>query len=1050
MNEQSRDPIEMLTEEFVQRYREGERPTIEEFARQHGEYADDIQNLFPILVNIEQLKGDAPKGGVGRTPGVAGIEQLGDFRIVREIGRGGMGVVYEAEQQSLGRSVALKVICGNVASSPRGVLRFRREAESAARLHHTNIVPIYGVGEEDGISYYAMQMIDGVGLDVVLDALREGESQYIPQKDTNERAAGSSTAEAALEVALVLRDGSTSQTRSLHHADSDLAANNTTVDRSNAGVACEKSVRRTPRLGMPYWRSVARLGAAAAGALDYAHRHGVLHRDVKPSNLLIDREASVWIADFGLAKQVESDNLTRTGDVVGTLRYMAPEQLEGTTDHRSDIYSLGLTLYELLTLQRAFDDSQHGPLIRHKMHSAPPRPRNQNPAIPKDLETIVLKASALAPADRYQSAGELAEDLQRFLDERPVAARPVSLAEQSWRWCRRNPAIALSTAVTLALLITTAVIAVGSNIAIRAALTEAEDARGKSLKSQKLAEENLSLAIDAFESIFNNVATRGVPQSLELEYEDETAPTFETVLSDADADLLRELLTFYERFARQNSPDAGLRARTAAAYHRIGQIHHRLGHLEEASQSFAEALAIYDKLLTARPEDIDYILAKARLLNDRGNLAGEQARRSSRTTDYHSQAVAFLSVQPPNVSLVPEVRYELARSHDLVGSAFFRNLLAGPGVPPSGGPSAELMPGGSLDSSRPHQHGGPPDDRHSGQPGPNHFFSDLTGPRPEPWHDGAGPPFDFGREDERENPKEFTERHLSEAQRIVVELLEESPDDPEYRLLLAQVERHRLIHLRLGGRADEAAEPFEAARAILLGLVTDYPREPQYRMELADTLSLASAWLPSIEDTKAEEYLNQAIEFCRQLTSAFPNVPEYQALLATSYRNLARVQQTRGEVKEAEQNLGRAKERLELLVTRSPAREFHEAALILVSRDLAELKRVRGADEKDDAALAQSRDLLAAAIARFAASSDHPKDPFRQAILRELYDGLSKTLLLLGDEAGAKSAAEEAQRLGDVPFRPPFDRFRPGFDPPRRGELPRAGNREAEMRQGVK
>ena len=222
-----------------------------------------------------------------------------------------------------------------------------------------------------------------VGLDVVLDALREGESQYIPQKDTNERAAGSSTAEAALEVALVLRDGSTSQTRSLHHADSDLAANNTTVDRSNAGVACEKSVRRTPRLGMPYWRSVARLGAAAAGALDYAHRHGVLHRDVKPSNLLIDREASVWIADFGLAKQVESDNLTRTGDVVGTLRYMAPEQLEGTTDHRSDIYSLGLTLYELLTLQRAFDDSQHGPLIRHKMHSAPPRPRNQNPAIPR-------------------------------------------------------------------------------------------------------------------------------------------------------------------------------------------------------------------------------------------------------------------------------------------------------------------------------------------------------------------------------------------------------------------------------------------------------------------------------------------------------------------------------------------------------------------------------------------------------------------------------------------------------------------------------------------
>jgi tetratricopeptide (TPR) repeat protein len=311
----------------------------------------------------------------------------------------------------------------------------------------------------------------------------------------------------------------------------------------------------------------------------------------------------------------------------------------------------------------------------------------------------------------------------------------------------------------------------------------------------------------------------------------------------------------------------------------------------------------------------------------------------------------------------------------------------------------------------------------------------------------VGPPPDFGRHGDREDPKEFSEHHLSDAQRIIAELLEESPDNPQYRLLLAQIERHRLIHLRLGGRAEEAAEPFEAARAILVGLVADYPREPQYRMELADTLSLASAWLPSIEDTEAEEYLNQAIELCRQLTSAFPSVPEYQALLATSYRNLARVQQARGDLKGAEQSLDRARERLEFLVTRSPAKEFHEAALILVSRDLAELKRIRGADEKDEAALAQSRDLLTAAIDRFATKPDRSKDPFRQAILGSLYDGLSKTLRLLGDEAGAESAKAEAGKLSDVPFRPPFGRFRPEFGPPRRGDRP--GDRDEERQGGV-
>jgi hypothetical protein len=215
-------------------------------------------------------------------------------------------------------------------------------------------------------------------------------------------------------------------------------------------------------------------------------------------------------------------------------------------------------------------------------------------------------------------------------------------------------------------------------------------------------------------------------------------------------------------------------------------------------------------------------------------------------------------------------------------------------------------------------------------------------------------------------------------------------------------------------------------------------------MELADTLSLASTWLPSLSATDAEDYLKEAIESCQQLTGAFPSVPQYQALLATAYRNLAHVQQASHNRKWAEASLELARERLEFLVARSPVKEFHEAALILVLKDLAELKRTRGADEKDEMILAQSRDLLKDAIARFSASTDRPGDPFRQGVQSSLYDSLSKTLLLLGDEAGASTAADEGRRLGESLFRPPFGRIHPGFGPPRGGDWPPGGAEEGE------
>jgi WD40 repeat protein/Flp pilus assembly protein TadD len=218
--------------------------------------------------------------------------------------------------------------------------------------------------------------------------------------------------------------------------------------------------------GRHYWQSVARMGIQVAGALEYANSQGIVHRDIKPSNLLLDTQGTVWVTDFGLAKATtDGENLTHTGDIVGTLRYMAPERFQGQADARGDIYSLGLTLYELLTFRPAFELSDRQSLICQILADDPPSPRMINAGIPRDLETIVLKAIDREPARRYQTAGMMAEDLKRFLDDKPVRARRVSTGERLWRWCRRNPALAAVTGLAMAGLVAVTVLSILFNIA---------------------------------------------------------------------------------------------------------------------------------------------------------------------------------------------------------------------------------------------------------------------------------------------------------------------------------------------------------------------------------------------------------------------------------------------------------------------------------------------------------------------------------------------------------------------------------------------------------
>jgi WD40 repeat protein/serine/threonine protein kinase/Tfp pilus assembly protein PilF len=441
--------LEGLAAEFVERYRNGERPPLSEYTDRHPDLASDIRDLFPALVQIERLKPPADPTGPCAPPASSDRtrpERLGDYRILREVSRGGMGVVYEAEQISLARHVALKVLLAHGLISPTYPERFRREAKAAARLHHTNIVPVFGVGEHDGILYYAMQFIQGQGLDQVLHDLRR--LRNLP--DGGGKLTGAPS------------EGSAACNLLIGQFPSDGA------DESGKAVSCPEAARPTRAEGKSaalsaghsdaeYYRGVARVGLQVADALAYAHKQGVLHRDVKPSNLLLDLQGTVWVTDFGLAKADGADELTHTGDIVGTLRYMAPERFEGRSLPQSDVYSLGLTLYELLTLRPAFAETDRHLLIGQVMHGEPPRPRAVNPSLPRDLETIVLKAIAREPGQRYPTAGELADDLKRFLDDRPIRARRAGALERGWRWCRRNPRAALMTAALTILGLATAV-----------------------------------------------------------------------------------------------------------------------------------------------------------------------------------------------------------------------------------------------------------------------------------------------------------------------------------------------------------------------------------------------------------------------------------------------------------------------------------------------------------------------------------------------------------------------------------------------------------------
>jgi serine/threonine protein kinase len=342
---------------------------------------------------------------------------LGDFEILREIGRGGMGVVFEARQISLSRRVALKVLSGSLGLTRPAVKRFRREAEAAARLHHTNIVPVYATGEYEGTHFYAMELIEGPSLDHVIRQARRTKQQADAHTPSH------------------ARPGQNASVTAVYPDEQPTPSNTPPAWTSSSSISSNAQ----------YFDTVARLIAEVADALDYAHRHGIVHRDIKPSNLLVSPDGKLSLNDFGLARVVVEPGMTATGEILGTPAYMSPEQITaGRTplDHRTDIYSLGATLYELLTLEPPFTGERRDQLLAQILHKDPRPLRRVNKKVPLDLETICLKAIDKDPDRRYQFAGAMAADLRNYVSRFAISARRTGPLGKMIKWSRRRPAVA--------------------------------------------------------------------------------------------------------------------------------------------------------------------------------------------------------------------------------------------------------------------------------------------------------------------------------------------------------------------------------------------------------------------------------------------------------------------------------------------------------------------------------------------------------------------------------------------------------------------------------
>jgi serine/threonine protein kinase/tetratricopeptide (TPR) repeat protein len=777
--------VARVVDEFRERQACGERPDAEEYAARHPEAAELLRKVLAAL-EVVGLSGSAAASALPGEP-VAGV--LGDFRLIREVGRGGMGVVYEAEQVSLGRRVALKVLPFAATMDPRQLQRFHNEARAAASLHHEHIVPVFAVGCERAVHFYAMQFIEGKSLADLIAAPR-------PQMASAPGSHSAATAPAAVA-----------------------------------------STEAAPR-DAAYCRRVAAWGVQAAEALEHAHALGIVHRDVKPANLIVDGQGKLWVTDFGLAHTATDAGLTMTGDLLGTLRYMSPEQAlakHGLVEHRTDIYSLGATLYELLTGRPAVEGHDRQEILRRIADEEPRPPRAIEGALPADLATIVLKALAKEPAERYATARELSDDLRRYLEDRPILARPPGLSQRLRRWSRRHRTLVATTVVGLfvsvvALAISTAVIW-HKQRETAAAYEAAKEQRQEAVEQRQEAIDSLKDAQAAVDQFLSRVGGKRLAD----------VPYMEPLRRDLLADALR----FYQKFLQKKNADPELRLEVARAYIRIGDIQQMLGELDPAEENLRQGLALLQELFAQEPSRTDRReeQAEAWLHLGRVRLSKDDKGKAEEAFKQAREIAAQVVADSPDSR---GALHCLARAHAELGTTYAR----GGRLPQAAEAFREALGWGEKLTAA------SPDDLD--------FKQTLATVTANLGKALAG----LGNQEEGE--KRF--RQALELQENIVS----RDSSPGHRVRLADCYRDLGLGQGTRGQLKEAAATNRKALDLYARIHAEFPHVPDYVHRHARMLFFAGKTLMFLgSDATALDYLSEGERLYTQLVKEFPANKEY-------------------------------------------------------------------------------------------------------------------------------------------------------------------------------
>jgi eukaryotic-like serine/threonine-protein kinase len=874
LTQTQQETLTSIVEQYLADLEQGVRADPQQLMDRHPDLAEPLRYYLGSLDFLQRAAGEIgnkhasadglPFPDVAATDG-SGQKRIGDFEIVREIGRGGMGIVYEAIQESLGRRVALKVLPFAAVLDAHQIARFKNEAQAAAQLHHPNIVPVYSVGCDRGVHYYSMQFVDGQSLDHAINQLQS----RINDTDTD------SAGKPIVGTPIIANDGST-------------------LDWEK--FSTQRSIRSRSHV-----RSVVELVIQAAHALHHAHAFGVVHRDVKPSNLMLDHQGKLWVTDFGLARCQTSTQLTMSGDLLGTIRYMCPEQAAGRgslVDHVSDVYSLGVTLYELLTLRPPHSEADRIGLLDSIQNQTPQSPREINPVVAVDLETIVFKAIAKSRDERYESAQALAEDLTRFLEGKPPLAQRPTKIDLISKWASRHRTLVASVVGGLFL---TSLVTGGSAMMLSKEKKRTENALAIAQTNFEQSQDNLRKSIEVVDRFGMRMASRlaGIPgaESVRQTILQETLSDYEQFAARMQDDesmriahalchtqigsMLRQLGQLAQSIDHYGSAietfgivlsetqDSGVRKRldhdVAVCHNNLGELYFQQGDLKAAEKSYRQSLDYSAGLMVTDPQSLSAMHVRAAAMVNAGNLY-RASNRVEKAVATYNDAIALQQSLCERAADNSDYRRDLAVSYAQLSFLLTADDLA----------KAEQYNQRAVD-----------------------IHQEFVTRRPDDIvaiaelatcynHRGAI----------------FHRRHDTPSARVAyqsaIELQEKlvarAPTAVRFQEQLA-VGHNNLAQMLIDDSQtrSESLEHFRSAKTLLEKLVVTSPQSPHYRAQLGGVLANVASLLDSGEPQTTREHYEQAIEHLEWAVGRAAEIQEFRLWLSSSYVNYGRFLRAQGE-----------------------------------------------------------------------------------------------------------------------------------------------------------